>query len=286
MCTVHALTELAKQILQQRDIRPVVKQSSCWYLEGRRGLDLLSVLALQPHALTHMSPNGLETCLGVPAERPETTVDASKLYSESSVSESIGSWDVVNPHLETYIQILASMQPTRPDIVRGIPVCQALQRTPRLWARGDLDALHVYSQATLELDEFWSHSWRTPGWLKYISILVLHNSFPACVVGTLFAVASFVLCVADILPTWSRGELQSGWSVLTGTVSYYLTLLLWRRGKLAFLDIACINQVDDQLKTEGLISMGAILKRSKSLLVLWDSSYTSRLWCMFAAWFW
>ncbi|CAE7542034.1 unnamed protein product [Symbiodinium sp. CCMP2456] len=27
--------------------------------------------------------------------------------------------------------------------------------------------------------------------------------------------------------------------------------------------------------------MGAILKRSKSLLVLWDSSYTSRLWCMF-----
>ncbi|CAE7243946.1 unnamed protein product [Symbiodinium microadriaticum] len=209
-----------------------------------------------------MSANGLETRLGVPAELSGVVVDASKAPSESSASN--GSWDVINPHLETFIQILASMQPTRPDIVRGIPVCQALQRTPRMWARGDLDALHVYT--TGELEEFWSHSWRTPGWLKYISILFLHNSFPACVVGTLLAFGSFVLCVADVLPTWSRAERQCGWSVLTGAVSYYLTLLLWRRGKLAFFDVACINQVDDQLKTGGLVSMGAILKRSKSLL--------------------
>lgn len=207
-------------------------------------------------------------------------MDASKAPSESSASN--GSWDVINPHLETYLQILASMQPTRPDIVRGIPVCQALQRTPRMWARGDLDALHAYSRATLEVDEFWSHSWRTQGWLKYISILFLHNSFPASVVGTLLASVSFVLSAADVLPLWSKIKAgPNGWSVLTGAVSYYLTLLLWRGGKLAFLDVACINQVDDQLKTEGLVSMGAILKRSKSLLVLWDSSYTSRLWCMF-----
>ncbi|CAE7445703.1 unnamed protein product [Symbiodinium sp. CCMP2592] len=227
-----------------------------------------------------MSANGLQTRLGAPSEPPEAKLDASEAPSESS--ESNASRDVFNPFWETYIQILASMQPTRPEIVRGIPVCQALQHTPRMWARGDLDALHVYSRATLELDEFWSHSWRTPGWLKYISILVLHNSFPAFVVGTLLASASFALCAADILPMWSSDRFEAtGWSVLTGTLSYYLTLLLWRRGKLAFLDVACINQVDDQLKTEGLVSMGAILKRSKSLLVLWDSSYTSRLWCMF-----
>ena len=28
---------------------------------------------------------------------------------------------------------------------------------------------------------------------------------------------------------------------------------------------------------EGLVSMGAILKRSKSMLVLWDPSYVTRL---------
>ena len=34
------------------------------------------------------------------------------------------------------------------------------------------------------------------------------------------------------------------------------------------------------LKLEGVLSMGAILKRSKRLLVLQDPSYARRLWCV------
>ena len=34
-----------------------------------------------------------------------------------------------------------------------------------------------------------------------------------------------------------------------------------------------INQVDDQLKAEGILSIGGFLRSSKSLLVLWDPTY-------------
>ncbi|CAE7239241.1 unnamed protein product [Symbiodinium sp. CCMP2456] len=51
--------------------------------------------------------------------------------------------------------------------------------------------------------------------------------------------------------------------------------------RLAFLDVGCINPTEDSLTVEGLISMGAFLKNSESLLVLWDETYVARLWCMF-----
>ncbi|CAE7217492.1 unnamed protein product [Symbiodinium sp. CCMP2456] len=223
-----------------------------------------------------MSTDGLEMCLGVACEFPEEGVDVFKTPSQISAASP------VEEEMEIFIHVLASMQATRPEIVRGIPVCRALQLAPLLWARGDLDALHRCSKATPKLTEFWSHSWQTKAWLKYISILFLNNSFPAFVVGTVLASVSFALWVADILPTWSRRH-QYGWSLVTGVVSYYLTLLFWRSRKLAFLDIACINQTDKVRKTEGLVSMGAILKNSDQLLVLWDATYAARLWCMFAA---
>ncbi|OLQ07433.1 hypothetical protein AK812_SmicGene9179 [Symbiodinium microadriaticum] len=43
----------------------------------------------------------------------------------------------------------------------------------------------------------------------------------------------------------------------------------------------CISQSDEQLKGEALISLGAFLKCSDSMLVLWDPSYVGRLWCIF-----
>jgi len=35
------------------------------------------------------------------------------------------------------------------------------------------------------------------------------------------------------------------------------------------------------MKAEGVLNMGAILKHSDSMLVLWDTTFASRLWCLF-----
>ena len=91
------------------------------------------------------------------------------------------------------------------------------------------------------LDEFWSHSWLVHPLTKYLSVLFLNNGLPAFVAGTACAVLTFSLYATGLLP-WKRLCTPSG------VVGYYLTLLLWRRKKRVFLDVACVNQHDPQLK--------------------------------------
>ncbi|CAE8654345.1 unnamed protein product [Polarella glacialis] len=48
-----------------------------------------------------------------------------------------------------------------------------------------------------------------------------------------------------------------------------------------FLDCLCINQNDAELKQAGIDSIGAYLRNSDSMLVLWSPEYFTRLWCCF-----
>lgn len=246
-----------------------------------------------------MYKSDLDVCNGVPSEFPERGVTASATSSNgwdkigvdvaeaetsSNGSGALPSMEWAADHVaEGTIQFLVSMQATKPEILRGIMVHRFLQHAPLIWARRTgLDTLHGLSEVTTTLDEFWSHSWQVKAYLKYINILHRHNSFSAFVVGTLCAFAAWALCVAGILPDGPAWVMTSRfWSTPAGLVGYYLTLFMWRRQKKAFLDIACINQTDDLIKAEGLVSMGAFLKRSETLFVLWDVTYVSRLWCLF-----
>ena len=120
-----------------------------------------------------------------------------------------------------------------------------------------------------------SHSWQTKPWLKYGSILFRSNGTAAFILGTLSALLTFSLKATGVF----TGQ---GVIMLVGTLVYYLTLLFWRRRTLVFLDIACVNQVDEYAKSEALVSMGAFLKHSKTLVVLWDATFVKRSWaCCF-----
>ncbi|CAE8649120.1 unnamed protein product [Polarella glacialis] len=48
-----------------------------------------------------------------------------------------------------------------------------------------------------------------------------------------------------------------------------------------FLHCLCINQGDAELKQLGIDSIGAYLRNSDSMLVLWAPAYFTRLWCCF-----
>merc|ERR1712190_307615 len=68
---------------------------------------------------------------------------------------------------------------------------------------------------------------------------------------------------------------------LLGSLFFGAGLLLWRSRERIFLDKVCISQADAHLKSAGIMSIGGFLKHSKRLLVLWDSSYNQRLWCIY-----
>ena len=48
-----------------------------------------------------------------------------------------------------------------------------------------------------------------------------------------------------------------------------------------FLDKTCIDQTNDEEKRKGIVSLGYSLKNSKRMLILWDITFYTRLWCVY-----
>ncbi|CAE8707672.1 unnamed protein product, partial [Polarella glacialis] len=160
----------------------------------------------------------------------------------------------------------------------------------------DHDAL---SFPTDKYDVFISHSWRTSRWAKYAALLYYTSLVPAVCAGLAAGILAFALQVHGILPPFglierqdSAAPLPSFWCQVTGGCTCFATLVMWARlVELAestrstrasyFLDCLCINQSDAALKQAGIDSIGAYLRNSDSMLVLWSPGYFTRLWCCF-----
>lgn len=64
-------------------------------------------------------------------------------------------------------------------------------------------------------------------------------------------------------------------------LSFFLVWIFRAPQELVFFDRLCIDQGDHDEKAEGVMNIGASLKRSKNMLVIWDETYCQRLWCQF-----
>lgn len=178
--------------------------------------------------------------------------------------------------------------------VRAAPAWAILKSFGQVLRGRHMDPEELYSLSSQvdSIDEFWSHSWQSMLFFKVWLLLMLKNGRAACVGGTLMALVVGYLSYTDILPGWYKeprvqgpgysGEFRfSPWSNLTGCASALLFLVFWQSSSKVFLDRACIHQGDSRLKAEGILNLGAILKKSRTLVVVWDPSYLSRLWCVF-----
>eukprot|EP00930_Biecheleria_cincta_P027483 TRINITY_DN19304_c0_g1_i1.p1 TRINITY_DN19304_c0_g1~~TRINITY_DN19304_c0_g1_i1.p1 ORF type:complete len:642 (+),score=95.83 TRINITY_DN19304_c0_g1_i1:129-2054(+) len=185
------------------------------------------------------------------------------------------------------------MKASRPEILRACPASVALLGCGKL-LRSDQDAEALsagfmeFSYMVESIQEFWSHSWQAHQWHKIMMLKVLHNGFPAVAAGTFGALLGALLSSFDLLPGYVHVPGFSGnhykysaWSLLIGTLSSCITFFFWRSNRSVFFDRVCIHQTDSLLKTEGVASIGAFVKKSRSMLVLWDVRYFERLWCVF-----
>ena len=114
---------------------------------------------------------------------------------------------------------------------------------------------------------------------------MLHNGHASILIGCFVAFGMAVLLGLGILPGWLRDSTDKGhasiWALGSGFITAAMTFLFWQSQRLVFLDRICISQHDDTLKKESIYSLGGILRQSQKLLVLWDSTWSDRLWCQF-----
>jgi len=148
---------------------------------------------------------------------------------------------------------------------------------------------YMLSFQTREIDQFWSHSWRANTFLKVMVLLLYYNQAPAAFFSILSGGVGMALRALHILPYFVKLEsavvggtyLYAAWTSIFGLTAFLSVLFLWRPKQRVFLDKVCIHQKDPVLKKEGVESIGAFLYYSQTMLVLWDPSYATRLWCVF-----
>ncbi|CAE7943788.1 unnamed protein product, partial [Symbiodinium sp. KB8] len=189
-------------------------------------------------------------------------------------------------------------------IVRGISVASSLRASGRLWQKSPVDMderakskLWDRSEPVDRFDVFFSHTWRTPGRWKVLSLLFQYG-WPftltcwACVASFVFFLGAFgwlptpLTFRADVLG-FQKICPFAPWVYLSGVFTALLALFLspyWLffcNSPKCFLDVVSINQVEPDLMERGIYGLGGFLSISNQLRVLWSPPYLSRLWCVF-----
>ncbi|CAE6973405.1 unnamed protein product [Symbiodinium sp. CCMP2592] len=193
-----------------------------------------------------------------------------------------------NAIAEVMAEVVAGMKPVSATVLRATRACDALEGFGSA-LRGS-KALHHRSYETHTISMFWSHSWHGKAWRKWITLLLFYNGWAATAIACIGSTVASVLFALEVLPVLgpdnfteyvSQDMWQSFWAALVGMILYLSVLVFWRPSGSIFLDMICIDQVNKRNKGQALLSMGAFLKSSESMLVLWDATYSDRLWTMF-----
>ena len=177
---------------------------------------------------------------------------------------------------------LCRMQLTDERFLRATLVCRVLEFAGGiLRKKGRNDFRH--SQAVKEIQKFISHSWQASALSKTLTLLYYYNWKPAVIVSNMLAALMMLLFTFGLLPgftkvsRWDTDPQYLGpWCISVGILSFLLVLVFHPPRELVFLDRICINQSDPKEKTQGVLNIGACLKHSRKLFVIWESTYSER----------
>ncbi|CAE7888048.1 unnamed protein product [Symbiodinium microadriaticum] len=281
------------------------KSLTSWYLDGARMPDTTSQLT----AVHRMSLSGAEQPLEIgeaaelrhvlQAALSEENLDALLLVIARAQSQGIIAdvLEVAQCKAQATTLSIPSTSPvgqqrslrtvSRPELFRGVPLHVALSNWGRHWRAPDQGMFNVdpknyqLSRPTKAYDAFLSHEWASSRWLKFLSLLMIFNSKPAFAISFLVSVLVGTLRACRVIP-------DQTWTVSIVHAVYFTIFLFWQRIRaifcrplVVFLDKLCVAQHDEELKQEGIQSLGAFLLSSRELVVLLSPQYLSRLWCVF-----
>eukprot|EP00438_Fugacium_kawagutii_P006384 Skav214717 [mRNA] locus=scaffold2250:201058:202488:+ [translate_table: standard] len=170
------------------------------------------------------------------------------------------------------------------------------RQQPGLMSEEQLEKVWHRARAAKRYDMYLSHTWHTPGYLKFWSLLLAFHWWMA-LLGCLFgAMSALLLYVADILPLpvlynapWEEFDKtcpMGPYATILTSIFGFSALLLspylaWGSKDDIFYDFACIHQTDDELRKRGIYGIGGWLAVTQELRILWSPLYLTRLWCVF-----
>lgn len=139
---------------------------------------------------------------------------------------------------------------------------------------------------------FLSHCWASPGYQKYIAVLLYFMAPWALLAGFTGAVAVHLWqtlraplpCAMMVDKGMGLSLCLAPWEFLAGMAGIWATFLIgpylvW--GKPGFLDATCIPQAPLEAKLEGIRHLPAFLAECDELIIAWDPLYFSRTWCVY-----
>ncbi|CAE6950541.1 unnamed protein product [Symbiodinium sp. CCMP2456] len=188
------------------------------------------------------------------------------------------------------------------EIARAVPLADTLRALGYLWrlhpnkmSQDQLLKLWQHSKKASSFDAFVSHTWWTPGYQKFISLLLRFYWHYAVVAAVAASVVIMIMYRLDMLPMPLRFASQytlfprvipcGPWGTLFAFVVSLVALLcaplLPCPSFDIFYDVACIHQTDPVMRERGVYGIGGYMTVSKELRILWSVPYLSRLWCIF-----
>jgi hypothetical protein len=186
------------------------------------------------------------------------------------------------------------------ELLRAVPASAILGCSGRtvISSKQGCDATFTLSKPVMYMHYFVSHSWQTPAWLKMVCLMYEMNADRAVVAAVATQIVMGALQTAglwnsEILPPgvfyFVDGQrvhevlVEAHWVI---SCLVFFLVLRWgqaipMRESLCFLDKCCINQTDSVKKAAGIKQLGAFLRNSEYLLILWQPDYFTRLWCIY-----
>lgn len=179
-----------------------------------------------------------------------------------------------------------------PGILRGSQLPVVMRRGAVIFENVAASSdTYKLSEPVEELDLFLSHNWDIPRFWKFFALAV-HFNFGLAIATTL--VVWLVVCVVLALNKVPcvhaiRGETHVIWGQALCAPAFIVALffgrgVLWRcgvGGPYVFLDKTCVHQTDVRLKMIGLQKLGAFIRCSKHMVVLFSGLYLRKLWTVF-----
>ena len=223
------------------------------------------------------------TCLGRGSSQHSEHSAESSLEDENIVIEQTSTQ--INAKIANYI---AKMEVINPEVMRVTYAFCAFQNAAKALRVGKGKFYHKSFKSD-KISTFWSHSWHGGHWKKILTLLTFYNAPAALFCGFLTAILMMILYCLQILPGFDRqfknfdlySVYFSLWCVSSGFVVTILVMLFWRSHTKVFFDRLCISQDNPELKAQAIFSLAGLLKNSDVMLILWDSTWTERLWCLF-----